>query len=622
FRGWGTHSTYTTEEMAGAMSIDDVRADLTTRLNGSFHNNDEVHYYAVLVKHHTVTYYDEDNAVIASKEVPYPYGASSSIPYEIDMDYTPRDDEHSFVGWSVISGANYVSGYQAGNLYEVGDSFTLSGDVIFLANAPLGTWLIFEELEKGATYNAPQFVKSTDVTQRPIPDAEMKCLGYTFGGWYTDRNCTTGNEFTFGQRLTERTTIYAKWTPNATANYTVIIWKQNLAGDGYDFEQSLSLTGSSNQNVSSIVQVNSGDRACAQIDGTSYQYTGFHLKEFDQNVKVDPKGNTVVNVYYDRNQHTLTFAARKITQSNSTSSGTYLIPQGDGYVAAYLRRSSGGTWYRRVFTDRYDGTDYYGDMDNERDGYYYIYNPSTNRWERTYLYYFYGHYYRGYSDERYYGNRYKFSSDYVNVKEITALYQQPIGNNFPIVGNDGVVYDDGEVFEPNNSYTFSDVLVYIDVMPDEDITFKFSRNVNPVYEPLVMHFYVEALPTETPTRIYKGMGFVEYNSFAACYNFFTEAEDYLELSGYDKGDKDGGPYVPEGTRNGTPTDVIWWTSGATNTATEIWCYYTRQKYTINYKNGVFVDGNDNLEAGHPEGELLHEVSGVTFGSDLSSYNEG
>ncbi|MBR4815043.1 MAG: InlB B-repeat-containing protein, partial [Paludibacteraceae bacterium] len=481
FRGWGTHSTYTTEEMAGAMSIDDVRADLTTRLNGSFHNNDEVHYYAVLVKHHTVTYYDEDNAVIASKEVPYPYGASSSIPYEIDMDYTPRDDEHSFVGWSVISGANYVSGYQAGNMYEVGDSFTLSGDVIFLANAPLGTWLIFEELEKGATYNAPQFVKSTDVTQRPIPDAEMKCLGYTFGGWYTDRNCTTGNEFTFGQRLTERTTIYAKWTPNATANYTVIIWKQNLAGDGYDFEQSLSLKGPSNQNVSSIIQVDSGDDAYAKIDGTSYQYTGFHLKEFDQNVKVDPKGNTVVNVYYDRNQHTLTFQALTYEVTTSNADGYYYLPTtGGGYAKVYMIRSS-NVWYYCYYEDEYTGRRYtrrwvggfwnghyeYTEATGTEDGTYYI--PDGNGYAEVTLYYHEEHWYITRNCYRWNSSRYVAVPH--TVKNITALYQQPIGDNFPIVGTNGAIYDNGESFDPQNSSTFNQILVYIDVMPDEDITF-------------------------------------------------------------------------------------------------------------------------------------------------------
>lgn len=43
-----------------------------------------------------------------------------------------------------------------------------------------------------------------------ILDTEKE--GYTFGGFYTDENCTDGNEFDFDTPITEDTTIYAKWT--------------------------------------------------------------------------------------------------------------------------------------------------------------------------------------------------------------------------------------------------------------------------------------------------------------------------------------------------------------------------------------------------------------------------
>lgn len=35
--------------------------------------------------------------------------------------------------------------------------------------------------------------------------------GYIFGGWFTDENCTKGNEFDFSSPVTADTTIYAKW---------------------------------------------------------------------------------------------------------------------------------------------------------------------------------------------------------------------------------------------------------------------------------------------------------------------------------------------------------------------------------------------------------------------------
>ena len=42
--------------------------------------------------------------------------------------------------------------------------------------------------------------------------------GYTFGGWYTDKDCTAGKEFNFDTKITRDITLYAKWTKN---RYTV-----------------------------------------------------------------------------------------------------------------------------------------------------------------------------------------------------------------------------------------------------------------------------------------------------------------------------------------------------------------------------------------------------------------
>ena len=91
--------------------------------------------------------------------------------------------------------------------------------MVLSVNAPPGHWLEFDENGKGATYNAPQFVEEGNIMREP--SGEMTRLGYTFGGWYTDKDCTEGNEFTFESELADNTTIYAKWTEADTASYTV-----------------------------------------------------------------------------------------------------------------------------------------------------------------------------------------------------------------------------------------------------------------------------------------------------------------------------------------------------------------------------------------------------------------
>ena len=54
-------------------------------------------------------------------------------------------------------------------------------------------------------------------------------------------------------------------------------------------------------------------RLCASaiktLNKRNYQYEGFSLAQFDQNVVIEPEGNAVVNVYYNRNSYTFTFRA-------------------------------------------------------------------------------------------------------------------------------------------------------------------------------------------------------------------------------------------------------------------------------------------------------------------------
>ena len=68
------------------------------------------------------------------------------------------------------------------------ESAAMARNVELNAEIAEGHWLIFDENGKGATYNAPQFVKSGQVTQQPLmpqvkeprarelPQARRHCL--------------------------------------------------------------------------------------------------------------------------------------------------------------------------------------------------------------------------------------------------------------------------------------------------------------------------------------------------------------------------------------------------------------------------------------------------------------
>lgn len=55
----------------------------------------------------------------------------------------------------------------------------------------------------------PQNIVSGDKVVKPADPSES---GWDFGGWFTDEECTAGNEFDFNTSITAATPLYAKWT--------------------------------------------------------------------------------------------------------------------------------------------------------------------------------------------------------------------------------------------------------------------------------------------------------------------------------------------------------------------------------------------------------------------------
>ena len=311
FRGWiQNKESYVATDTANALNINDIRDIIKAELADGVAEGDELDFYAMAFRSFLVTYIDDRASAIGSHDVLIPMSSTeTSASYTVDMSYTPSDVEHVFLGWQVNDGGSNIAGHEDGRLYRNDTTIVISGDVVFGVNAPEGHWLVFNENGKGATYNAPQFVLSGQNTYCPelAQEANMKRNGYTFGGWYTNAACT-GDQFEFGHPITERTTIFAKWTAKPTATYTVIIWKQNISGgDAYDFEESVTLTDNVNTTISTVTTTGTGNDRYAIVNGVNKRYTGFHVDSLNQNVTIVPEGNAVVNVYYGRNQHTLTF---------------------------------------------------------------------------------------------------------------------------------------------------------------------------------------------------------------------------------------------------------------------------------------------------------------------------
>ena len=321
FEGWVDSADYTAE--TEAMTIDGVRDDVKTKLNAGVTDGDEVTYYAKLIKQYNISYLDENGTSLGTSVLKVRADAgNTTLDYTVNQAYVP-DADSNFEGWNVSEGGSNIVGHTEGKVYPNTTPIQVKGSVTFSVNAPKGHWLVFHENGHGATYNAPQFVKSGETTQEP-PIA-MQRNGYTFDGWYTGAPSETGgdptgSEFSFGGEIDDTTHIYAKWTAATTAGYTILIWKQsvsdakNATTKTYDFAEAITDNGRVGQTINTS-------------SASSRTYEGFTFSKADTNVTITPEGTAVANVYFDRNLITLTFQYRQNGRWNTQATMTGLYGQ-------------------------------------------------------------------------------------------------------------------------------------------------------------------------------------------------------------------------------------------------------------------------------------------------------
>ncbi len=372
FIGWTTKENY--DETDTGVSVDKIRADVKqlTEAN-SITDGMTLKYYAMIFKVYTVTYVDEHGVSLSSVNVKRMKDSGSApnqnpeIPYTVNQEYTPSDPNRHFEGWYLSEGSKqYVTNLtdeQKADPIKNKTGLTITGDIYLTANAPHGTWLIFHENLKGATFIAPVFLEDDVSTTKP---ADPTCNGYTFVTWYEAETNEEGKvvynadgspsligEFTFGNKLTKRTHLFATWDTVASANYTVVIWLQKPKGEGYDYKESVTLSGTPKQTINTVSATGTDNNryAIININGTSTpkRYTGFHLRAedgYDTGKTIDPAGGTVVNVYYDRNLITINF-------QRYLSSGDYIAYDGtpDPSTGTYYCQDPDNNQYYQIRKD-------------------------------------------------------------------------------------------------------------------------------------------------------------------------------------------------------------------------------------------------------------------------------
>ncbi|MBO4862942.1 MAG: InlB B-repeat-containing protein [Eubacterium sp.] len=539
-----------------------------------------------------------------------------------------------FRGWQYRANNTWIS---VQTMNDNGNPITkyidITGDTDLFPYFQEGRWLYFNvgDSGNGATYVPAQFTlaefdseegsASVGGTVDSLPTTTR--AGYDFGGWRVntgtddnpnyvlvtdpdgnfldsvnlsinetyldnDGNEQTGVAYTIQNgELTIKyplssLTFYAEWIEKTDTHFTVVVWKQkvtdeaNLANADKDYDYYVlpadipsTIDCTSGLTVAQINNmINTHRTLTTNSDATIRNaFTGFHLRDTDPVVMDTPTvrgdGSTVVNVYYDRNVHNLDFQVQDYTYTVSNNDNDN-NPAKYGDVNGQKARVY---WRNGAFrvTDNNNAAVYTGT----------VYTRSNNQSWQT-------------------------------IKTITALYEHNISNEFPITGTNGVSYDQGQRWAPQNSSTYTQVLVYLDIMPNEDIRFRLD---NTDKELKYLYYYIEPLP-DTPAapedRTYNGKRFILYHLTRAKYGFFTEAEDYLDLIGFTK---DTNSFPPQAyNSSGTQVNQVW---GSGSNAESIYCYYLRDSYTLSFDyNYPVASGVSNK---------ITDITDVPYESPLSSY---
>ena len=155
--------------------------------------------------------------------------------------------------------------------------------------------------------------------------ADPTADGYTFNGWYLNKECTQAVNWDTDVMDCHDITLYAKWDANSGVKYTVERWIDNGKGGYYKYDSDVHY-GTAGQTIEVV----------------AITYRGYTAQDVGD-VTIGGDGNTVVKVYYDRNKHTLTYNAGGIADNKVVENVAY-----ETWPEKYTPTASGYTfegWY-------------------------------------------------------------------------------------------------------------------------------------------------------------------------------------------------------------------------------------------------------------------------------------
>lgn len=224
---------------------------------------------AKIEKVYYIFFKDNTGRVVATKECT----DGQTVSDFSDVTFPVGPDE-SITGWYFDEAAQT----------EKADSVTINGqNVTLYAKVEKGYWITFDA--NGGSYTAPVFYANGTTAAKPATDPTLP--GYSFDGWYLDKECKNAADFS---KITTSTTVYAGWKA-ADTTYTVIHWQENADDNGYSYAES---------------DKDQPGASGAQTAARTKSYPGFTAQSITQET-IAGDGSTIVSVYYKRNIYTVTF---------------------------------------------------------------------------------------------------------------------------------------------------------------------------------------------------------------------------------------------------------------------------------------------------------------------------
>lgn len=154
------------------------------------------------------------------------YTHTNYAPTATSLDFKLYTNYNFWIGNTTDNANATLSGLVVGSTYNITATYNVNTHALVMSKTPVNYQVHFDMNDHGSAISSYTTVTPNSTISAPSDPSES---GWTFGGWYTDDACTTGNEWDFANDpVTETMTLHAKWTRtpiiklnDATENITV-----------------------------------------------------------------------------------------------------------------------------------------------------------------------------------------------------------------------------------------------------------------------------------------------------------------------------------------------------------------------------------------------------------------